>query len=664
MMRRVILTLLLILIFIFPVYANSGVKIYNLPILREGKVLNLPLNSYSFWFYISPGVEILDNCYLELKYSYADTLLEKESFLTIYLNGYPLYTKKVVDKTKIPVSVRVKLPKYLFKKGFNEITISTRQRSIEGLCKDLDNDANWIVIHNNSLLHLETRDKSFQIKYYPYPFLDLLAQNIVNFKFYIPKDFSKDELEVLLSIANDLGTKDRFKNLSYIVSFDDPYKANKENQIIIGDISKLTIKEEKILKEVGEDDGLIYLNKFKDNLQLYISGRGNGIRKALNYILTPIQVSLTEKNPVIVTSTIEREKAVENLKGVIRLKDLGYQNVVISGSFHQSTSFYVTVPKGYSKIQEGSFIELRFAHSPALDPEKSIITLYIDGIPVKSEKLDGKNIENGILRVNIPRDKLNQLGWNIEIKVYHHLSNVDCDKRYDEVAWTRIDGDSLFYFVGESTKETDLSDLWKRDRREIYVWLSKNPSSYELSLISTIIGKLGQITGNNYIWKVILGEDFREDLIKNNSIIFLGRFNDDRLNKISNSLWVKPEGEKFLFKKDPGLYFDGFNTEVIFQVDRSPFNKSENLYTILYNDDSSLLKTIDFLEKVNNVSKIYGQVFILTKLGNVHSFKLIGERTSLLRLFEIKPFLVYLIILIIVILITIISIYYSRKKMK
>lgn len=116
MMRRVILTLLLILIFIFPVYANSGVKIYNLPILREGKVLNLPLNSYSFWFYISPGVEILDNCYLELKYSYADTLLEKESFLTIYLNGYPLYTKKVVDKTKIPVSVRVKLPKYLFKR--------------------------------------------------------------------------------------------------------------------------------------------------------------------------------------------------------------------------------------------------------------------------------------------------------------------------------------------------------------------------------------------------------------------------------------------------------------------------------------------------------------------------------------------------------------------
>lgn len=168
--------------------------------------------------------------------------------------------------------------------------------------------------------------------------MDLLAQNIVNFKFYIPKDFSKDELEVLLSMANDLGTKDRFKNLSYIVSFDDPYKANKENQIIIGDISKLTIKEEKILKEVGEDDGLIYLNNFKDNLQLYISGRGNGIRKALNYVLTPSQVSLTEKNPVIVKSTVEREKAVEDLKGVIRLKDLGYQNVVISGSFHQSTS--------------------------------------------------------------------------------------------------------------------------------------------------------------------------------------------------------------------------------------------------------------------------------------------------------------------------------------
>ncbi|MFN3699016.1 MAG: cellulose biosynthesis cyclic di-GMP-binding regulatory protein BcsB, partial [Dictyoglomus sp.] len=554
-MRKIIFILLIILIFLSPVYSNVKVKVYNIPILNEDKLLNLPLNSYSYWYYISPGVEVLDNCYLNLYYSFSESLLEKESFLIVFINRVPLTTKKIVNKNQTPVNLKIKIPKKLIKTGFNEITISTRQRSIEGLCKDLDNDANWVLLHKNSILHMEIQDKPFHIKYYPYPFLDFLSLNSVNSKFYLLKDVSKEELEVLFSLANSIGTIERYKNLSYKVSLDDPYKTNNENQILIGYIDKWEeLKRESFFKDIEENDGLIYSKKIKDNLQFYISGKGEGLLKSLGYISNPDQVKLTEKNLVIIKSPyIKKEILPKERKGVIRLKDLGFNNIIISGAYHQSASFTVKTPVGFETIQEGSFIELKFSHSPNLDPEKSILTLYIDGTPVKGERLDGKNLENGILRVNIPKDKLNQKIWNIEIKVYHSLNNADCDKRFDEVAWTKIEGDSLIYLIGGQEKEyPNLRNLWRGDVEDIYIWLPEKPSSYELSLISTILGKIGQNTGNSYSWKVLLGDNFNLNIVKDKTIIFIGSFNDERIEKLSNKLWVKPEGEKFLFKKDLG----------------------------------------------------------------------------------------------------------------
>lgn len=666
-MKKIIFFISIILISLSPLYSNTQVKVYNIPILQEDKLLNLPLNNYSYWCYVSPGVEILDNCYLSLYYSFSESLLERDSLLTVFINGIPLKTKKIVDKSSIPANIKIKIPKSLIKVGFNVITISTRQRSIEGLCKDLDNDANWVLLHKSSLLHIETQDRPFLIRYYPYPFLDLLALNPVNFKFYIPQDFSKDELEALFYLANSIGTIERYKNLSYKVSLDDPYKTNNENQILIGYIDKWEeLKRESFFKDIEENDGLIYSKKIKDNLQFYISGKGEGLLKSLGYIANPDQVKLTEKNLVIIKSPyIKKEVLPKERKGVIRLKDLGFNNIIISGAYHQSVSFTVKTPVGFETIQEGSFIELKFSHSPNLDPEKSILTLYIDGTPVKGERLDGKNLEKGILRVNIPKDKLNQKIWNIEIKVYHSLNNADCDKRFDEVAWTRIEGDSLIYLIGGQEKEyPNLRNLWRGDLEDIYIWLPEKPSSYELSLISTILGKIGQNTGNKYSWKVILGDNSETNSLKDRNIIFIGRFNDKRVEKISNKLWVKPEGEKFSFKKDLGLYFDGFNTDAIFQADYSPFAKNGTIYTILYNDESSLLHLNNLLEKTENINKIYGQVSIITKLGMIKSFTFFEKRSTLITLWETRPIVFYLLVFIFVIIITTITLYYSKKKRK
>ncbi len=665
MMNNSIFLIIFLLIFIpMPTYAviqNNRINVYNMSICREDVLLNLPLNRFSYWFYISEGVNLTNNCYLNLIYSYSKTLISDLSLITIYLNGYPIMSKNVVEPNKNLVNIKLKLPISKIKKGYNEITISTRQRSIEGMCKDLDNDSNWILLHNNSILHLETIDKPYKISYFPYPFIDpLKSENICNFVFYLPKSFDNDELEVLFYLANNLALIERYKNLSYNVSFDNPFERKNENQILIGRINKWeSLKKEDFIRSLEENDGLVYISN-KDSLRLYVTGKGEGIWKAAEYIINEKQIKLSEKNPVII-KTLKEKKYLKDSKNTIKLIDLGFKNLVITGSYHQSSSFLVKSPMGFDKIDKGSFIELHFSHSPALD-EKSILTVYINGVPVKSESLNGKNLENGRLKVFFPESEFDKKEWLIDIKVYHNLRNVDCDKRFDEVAWTKIDGSSLIHFVKNNEEEyPNLKNLFRGNPKDIYIWLGEKINSYEITSLATLIGKIGQNMGERYSFRVLNGKNIDENLVSKKDIIFIGKFNDNRIEDIENYLWIIPYEERFRLKKELNIYIDGFNTDIIFQSNYSPFKGK--LYSIFYAEKDSLLRLNSFLNRVENINKINGQITLITKLGNIYSEILAEQKATFKFLPKITPLILYLLILLVIIILSIVLVIWNRRKL-
>ncbi|MCX7942595.1 MAG: cellulose biosynthesis cyclic di-GMP-binding regulatory protein BcsB [Dictyoglomaceae bacterium] len=663
MIKKVLIIFLLILFF-SPIYSfdeSQKLNVYNIPICKEGVLLNLPLNKYSFWFYIPEGINIIDNCFLNLNYSYSEALIAKSSLITIYLNEYPILSRNIVEPKKNFINLRIKIPISRLKKGFNEITISTRQRSIEGLCEDLDNDANWILLHNTSLLHLETKDKPYKISYFPYPFIDYLNnKNIFNSVFYLPENFDNDEIEILFYLANNLSIKEGYKNLSYKVSFEDPYGKRGENQILVGKIDKWKfLKNKDFVKGLGEKDGLIYMSS-QDSLRLYISGDKDGIWKAVEYLINEEQIKIVENNPIIIKTIKEKKYEKESKQNIIRFEDLGVKSLALTGAYHQGTSLLVKSPIGFEKIGKGSFIELYFSHSPVLD-EKSTITVYINGKPIKSEGLDGKNVENGRLKVYFPQEELGKKEWIIDIKVYHYLRNAPCDKRFDEVAWTKIDSASLIYFVKNYEEEyPDLRNLFRGSTDEIIIWLREDLNSYELSALATIIGKIGQNMGQKYKFLILRGDEIDENKISGKLIIFIGKFNDKRIEKIKNSLWIIPSEDKFNFKKELNIYFDGFTTDVILQADYSPFKGV--LYSIFYSGEDSLLRLNNFLNKIENINKINGQITVITKLGNIYSETLAVPKISYRIIYEIKPVILYFLVLLIIIILSIILIIWNRRR--
>lgn len=663
-----ILIFVLSLSLIFSIsYAGPDVRAFNIQLFKEDRLLNTPVNSVFFWFDVNPGISLGDNNFIEVKYSYSETLLEKESLITVSINGYPIGSRRIYTTGKQPVSWRVYIPKNRIRVGLNEISLMTRHRSIEGLCKDIDNDANWVVIHKDSLLHIETyKDKDYRISYYPYPFLKSLSNSPSDFTLYLPNNPIPEEIGAMLEVSNGLGIRERYKDLYINVSTDNPYRDIKENQILVGELSKWQLlSEDKALNRVSEGNGLIYLLPLKDKLQLYISGDKEGLSKAISYINNPKQVSVTEKNPVFVTTIPEEEKREGTKEGIIRLRDLGYDNIILSGTFHQVSSFLINRPPGFGSIGNGSFIELHFRHSKVLDPNKSAINIYINGKPVKGERLVASNAENGILRVSFPRDELDKKEWFVEIKVYHNILDVDCNRKYDEIAWTKIDGDSLIYLVkGWGDAYPDLGDLWLADKKSsIVVWLPDNLSSDLLSLIGTLSARIGQESGRIIKYDVLIGDKINEDSLKGKDVLFIGDMRDKRLERISDILWIKPEEDGFSLRRDLGFSLDGFITDALIQVDYSPWDKDRVLYSFLYRDQNGIYKLRKIVGSSESIRKVYGQVSIVTKLGEVISVSLIKERRTILSIFTRMPLIIYIVVFLIAILATLVAILIARKRM-
>ena len=77
---------------------------------------------------------------------------------------------------------QVALPLTSLREGINEITISVLHRSIEGLCKDIDNDANWFIIRPETTIKFKVDAMNYSLANFPNPALfsdDILAPGIM-----------------------------------------------------------------------------------------------------------------------------------------------------------------------------------------------------------------------------------------------------------------------------------------------------------------------------------------------------------------------------------------------------------------------------------------------------------------------------------------------------
>lgn len=257
-------------------------------------------------------------------------------------------------------------------------------------------------------------------------------------------------------------------------------------------------------------------------------------------------------------------------------------------------------------------LNLVYTKSELLDVNYSTITVFINGEPVSSKKLDGDRKYQDKWQVNIPKE-LVKSGYNsISIKAYKTISDKICRDDSNTANWLVIHKQSdieLNYSLKSNSNEIkDYNSIFINIGNEEYVdttfVLPDKYNSNELSSIMNLSLNMGQkLKADNFKLDVKLKSNLKE---YNNNIIYVGGTNDtstDFLNLLSNE-------EKNQAK----------NKAVIKQV-ISPFNKEKRMILIISDNSKALKNATKLICNNELLNELNSSSFIIDETKDVSDIK-------------------------------------------
>lgn len=257
-------------------------------------------------------------------------------------------------------------------------------------------------------------------------------------------------------------------------------------------------------------------------------------------------------------------------------------------------------------------LNLVYTKSELLDVNYSTITVFINGEPVSSKKLDGDRKYQDKWQVNIPKE-LVKSGYNsISIKAYKTISDKICRDDSNIANWLVIHKQSdieLNYSLKSNSNEIkDYGSIFANIGNEEYVdttfVLPDKYNSNELSSIMNLSLNMGQkLKADNFKLDVKLKSNLKE---YNNNIIYVGGTNNtstDFFNLLSND-------EKNQAK----------NKAVIKQV-ISPFNKEKRMILIISDNSKALKNATKLICNNELLNELNSSSFIIDETKDVSDIK-------------------------------------------
>lgn len=175
--------------------------------------------------------------YLDLRYS--ENLDFDRSLVTVYINDYPVGSKKLSLEDAVKDEVILDIPMDIQLSGSFELKVAFDLEIKDLWCTLRQGETPWAFVSSESMLKLNTlQNPSLDFKYYPAPFVKDYQFNQVNI--IVPDEIGKAEYDILGPLALTMG---RF------------VKDNK------GSLKVTRVSQAKDLKE----DNLIVVGTFEDN---------------------------------------------------------------------------------------------------------------------------------------------------------------------------------------------------------------------------------------------------------------------------------------------------------------------------------------------------------------------------------------------------------------
>lgn len=656
---------ILVNIFKVNVLADDNVKTIDYKFEKRFESVGVS-NEHDFYFDINDTWEI-ENASANIIFDQSNLTIGEKSTITFSVNGVQIYSMWLNDKFKHDENLKIEINKKYLKYGKNKFTIATTRRISDLPCEDDMNKANWMNISENSYVSINYKDSLNEL-------------NIKNFKkIYVDQN---DELNVYITqkddkqveVATNLITyiKKDFNNMknASIRQYDANVLNNGENKIIISDMNSLP---QELLKEISESEKLqvassSIIKNIKYNNQNIMLIIGNDLMQAIKLLGNNNLVNQINDNKFILDENINANENIK-YKNKYTLESLGYADSIMRGPFTKK-SYYYFETDGSKSISEKTNFNLKFKHSKNIDFERSLVTIYLNDVPITSKKLSEENADNDSLSFNIPKEFLNHNSFNLQVEFDLAINGSYCDPRGSDTPWAFIDSSSSMNIEYD---DLDVKNQYLLDFPYKFV---KNGSfdkfkmvvpSYNdayLDSIAKMAVYLGNyIISNNGEVKLSLSENVQHESTENLLIIgtpsnnkFIKTFNDDLEIRYNNDF----SGFKYEEDKEANFTKEYFN-------DLTTFQQVNNNFIITSLNDENIHYSVN--EMINGEKFISrdAQVLAINKNGDVKEFSFNKNDDDVnlnkkINLKENKEKIVVFTIFTVIVATSIIFILMNRKK--
>ena len=606
--------------------ATADAAHYSLPVFPNGSVLRNPNGGVAAYFQVYPDTTVRGSAVLNLWYSYTPIVIPELSTMTISVNGTPIDSRILEVDGAARSNWQLEIGEENFQGGVNEIEVSVVHRTIDGLCRDVDNDANWFIIRPETRLSFALEKSADKLAHFPHPFVDYYTPEEMNTAVYLPDDFGSDTLSELLNLATALGRASQGGIVPnrLLVRTGKPGDLD-VNEIVLGRTANWMPNA-----AVREDEAILSFDRLPNGrARLLIAANDDrGLAKGVAALGRPLLVRTFLSDIVRLASPLpaaatDGRSVPGSRRELFTLADYGYAtDIGVSGAFHQEAQLFIPRPPNY-RAAPGAYIDLHFRHSSVLDPKKSAVTVYINDIPIRAQTLREENANGGVLRAEIPASELGSAFWNVRFAFYHDLGIIDCSKRYDDVAWSVVDRKTTFFF-----KRGDLPyyPTWENFPNDFHVdakgdvgltlLLIDEPDDRTLTAIFRLAYYIGMNNAANIGWQVKRPDEF-DAASAPGSIIAVGGSEKAAWSALETYLPIYRNGEGYRVEDWLEIAPDVLRDFDIYQVARVDDGKW--IYAFMHRSAGRLQSLVDF--SLRAPIPIGGQVSLVDDNGSVTSFQ-------------------------------------------
>lgn len=610
---------------------NSNVKTYKFE--NDIKMSGVISSSEKF-FNIEDNWNVKD-VKLNLVFTKSELLDVDYSTITILVNDTPIESQRLSGKKEYKKETIIDIPNDVINEGYNKLTIKAYKTISDKVCRDDSNTANWLVIHNESSVNVNYVYKKASNKINEYENNYLNIDNGLNLQtsIVVPDNYSSGELSAGMILSGDFGSKIKYENFNFDFKLYSEFENKNNNVIFIGkeknspkEVLKLLSKEERddlnkncVIKQTPSP-----FNKNKMML-LIISNNDELLKNSAKLISSNDLISNLNKDSIIINENSDISDLIKKEDdNRVYLEELGYEDLVVKGPFSQEIIIDINTPKN-KVITNNSKLNFKIRYAENLDFNRSLVTVYVNNVPIGSKKLSKDKSDNDLIQLSLPSEVAGKNYYQVKVVFNLELLDLACVTRDTDNPWAYISKESYIEFDYNDNTSLNFSNysfpfIKEGKYNDIRIVVPNKLSSKELTNIAGIISYMGHDINSNLGDLSVVKENEINRKDKNSNLIVIGTPKNNSLIKdLNNDLNVKFTDDYRGFQSNEKIKFIGdYSSELIsIQLINSPYKKDKSILAIASPNTSNLNLINKYLNDLEITKSLKGDTILLGEDGYV-----------------------------------------------